>query len=87
MVAPYNLLSTSRALGSRQDAQEIAVPLALISHHQTGQPVNIHLFSGALHLPWYSLSPALRLLQTDNASCSTLVIPTCTIGVFNIAVI
>jgi len=43
--------------GSRQDAQEIAVPLALYRIIRPGQPVNIHLFSGALHLPWYSLSP------------------------------
>jgi len=43
--------------GPRQDAQEIAVPLALYRIIRPGQPVNIHLFSGALHLPWYSLSP------------------------------
>ena len=43
--------------GSRQDAQEIAVPLALYRIIRPGQPVDIHLFSGALHLPWYSLSP------------------------------
>src|SRR5258707_15159751 len=43
--------------GWRQDAQEIAVPLALYRIIRPGQPVNIHLFSGALHLPWYSLSP------------------------------
>jgi len=43
--------------GPLQDAQEIAVPLALYRIIKPGQPVDIHLFSGSLHLPWYSVSP------------------------------
>ena len=43
--------------GPRQDAEEIEVSRALYGVISPGQPVRIYLYSGALHLPWYSVSP------------------------------
>ncbi|HWY06673.1 MAG TPA: hypothetical protein VNY24_07405 [Candidatus Acidoferrales bacterium] len=43
--------------GPRHDPDEIAVSHALYSAISPGQPVSIHLYSGALHLPWFSVSP------------------------------
>lgn len=44
--------------GPRQDSQEIEVSHALYGAISPGQPVSIHLHSGALHLPWFSVSPS-----------------------------
>lgn len=43
--------------GPRQDSEEIEVSHALYATISPGQPVSIHLYSGALHLPWFSVSP------------------------------
>jgi hypothetical protein len=43
--------------GPRRDSQEIEVSSALYRAISPGQPVSIHLYSGALHLPWFSVSP------------------------------
>ena len=43
--------------GPRQDAEEIEVSRALYGAISPGQPVSIGLYPGALHLPWYSVSP------------------------------
>ena len=43
--------------GPRHDSEEIEVSHALYATISPGQPVSIHLYSGALHLPWYSVSP------------------------------
>lgn len=43
--------------GPRHHAEEIEVSHALYGAVSPGQPVSIHLYSGALHLPWFSVSP------------------------------
>jgi len=43
--------------GPRQDSEEIEVSRGLYKTVSPGQPVSIHLYSGALHLPWFSVSP------------------------------
>jgi hypothetical protein len=43
--------------GPRHDSEEIEVSRALYGAVSSGQPVSIYLYSGALHLPWYSVSP------------------------------
>jgi hypothetical protein len=42
--------------GPRHDPEEIKVSRALYRAISPGQPVSIHLYSGALHLPWFSVS-------------------------------
>jgi len=44
------------AWGPRQHSDEIGVSRALYDAVTPGQPVSIHLYSGALHLPWFSVS-------------------------------
>lgn len=44
--------------GPRHDSDEIAVSRSLYAAITPGQSVSIHLYSGALHLPWFSVSPA-----------------------------
>jgi len=43
--------------GPRNDSGEIEVSRALYRAVSPGQSVAIHLYSGALHLPWFSVSP------------------------------
>jgi hypothetical protein len=50
--------------GPRQNADEIEVPHALYNAISPGQLVSIHLYSGALHLPWFSVSPIAPPAQT-----------------------
>jgi len=50
--------------GPRQNADEIEVPHALYNAISPGQPVSIHLYSGALHLPWFSVSRIAQPAQT-----------------------
>jgi hypothetical protein len=42
--------------GPRHNSDEIEVPRALFGAISPGQSVSIHLYSGALHLPWFSVS-------------------------------
>ena len=42
--------------GPRHDPEEIEVPRALYGAITPGQSVSIHLYLGALHLPWFSVS-------------------------------
>jgi hypothetical protein len=42
--------------GPRHDSDEIAVSRSLYAAITPGQSVSIHLYSGALHLPWFSVS-------------------------------
>ena len=48
--------------GPRHDSEEINVSRALYRAISPGQPVSIHLYSGALHLPWFSVSPGAARL-------------------------
>jgi len=43
--------------GPRHDSEEIEVSHTLYLALSPGQPVSIRLYSGALHLPWFSVSP------------------------------
>jgi len=43
--------------GPRHGSEEVGVSRALYRAIAPGQPVSIRLYSGALHLPWFSVSP------------------------------
>ncbi|HET6931488.1 MAG TPA: hypothetical protein VFI45_14280 [Candidatus Acidoferrum sp.] len=51
--------------GPRHDSDEIAVPRSLYAAIAPGQSVSIHLYSGALHLPWFSVSRISAPIQTQ----------------------